>query len=158
MFLEYLLFITSAQIILATSSSFYMRDGRKVSTHFNTPALRFLSNYFVSSICLLVTGQILLFWVVPWVSFVWDSIEMRFLYPTSMQSCIWIYYYGILNSLFLAVCSVSIRPLCVLELVQNLMAHAQKPDFVFRLHGRVHLIGGGVSSVDCWQPRCAHQR
>ena len=26
-----------------------------------------------------------------------------------------------------------------LELVRNLMAHAQKPDFVFRLNGRVHL-------------------
>ena len=27
----------------------------------------------------------------------------------------------------------------VLELVRNLMAHAQKPHFVFRLNGRVHL-------------------
>ena len=27
----------------------------------------------------------------------------------------------------------------VLELLRNLMAHAQKPDFVFRLNGRVHL-------------------
>ena len=26
----------------------------------------------------------------------------------------------------------------VVELVRNLMAHAQKPDFVFRLNGRVH--------------------
>ena len=26
-----------------------------------------------------------------------------------------------------------------IDLVQNLMAHAQKPDFVFRLNGRVHL-------------------
>jgi hypothetical protein len=38
------------------------------------------------------------------------------------------------------------------------MAHAQKPDFVFRLNGRVHLNRqGGVSSVDYWQARCAHQ-
>ena len=29
--------------------------------------------------------------------------------------------------------------LLLLELVRNLMAHAQKPDFVFRLNGRVHL-------------------
>ena len=37
------------------------------------------------------------------------------------------------------------------------MAHAQKPDFVFRRNGRVHLNRppGGVSSVDYWQPRCA---
>ena len=36
------------------------------------------------------------------------------------------------------------------------MAHGQKPDFVFRRNGRVHLNRrGGVSSVDCWQPRCA---
>jgi len=32
------------------------------------------------------------------------------------------------------------------------MAHAQKPDFVFRRKGR------GVISVDYWQPRCAHPR
>jgi len=38
------------------------------------------------------------------------------------------------------------------------MAHAQKPDFVFRQNGRVHLNQRGVSSVDYWQPRCAHQR
>jgi len=30
------------------------------------------------------------------------------------------------------------------------MAHAQKPDFVFRRNGRVHLNGGGVSSADYW--------
>jgi len=36
------------------------------------------------------------------------------------------------------------------------MAHAQKPDFVFRRNGRVHLKRqGGVSSVDYWQPRSA---
>jgi len=38
------------------------------------------------------------------------------------------------------------------------MAHAQKPDFVFRRNGRVHLNRGGVSSADYCQPRCAHQR
>ena len=40
----------------------------------------------------------------------------------------------------------------------NVMAHTQKPDFVFRRNGQVHLNqpgGRGVSSVDCWQPRCA---
>jgi len=41
----------------------------------------------------------------------------------------------------------------------NVMAHAQKPDFVFRRNGRVHLNRpGGVSPVEFWQPRCAHQR
>jgi len=36
------------------------------------------------------------------------------------------------------------------------MTHAQKPDFVFRRNGRIHLNRpGGVSSVDYWQPRCA---
>jgi len=38
------------------------------------------------------------------------------------------------------------------------MAHAQKPDFVFRRNGQVHLNRwGGVSSVDYWQASCAHQ-
>ena len=27
----------------------------------------------------------------------------------------------------------------LVELVRNLMAHAQKPDFIFHLNGRVHL-------------------
>ena len=41
----------------------------------------------------------------------------------------------------------------------NVMAHAQKPDFVFQRNGRAHLNRqGGVSSVDYRQPRCAHQR
>jgi hypothetical protein len=48
------------------------------------------------------------------------------------------------------------------DCVWNVMAHAQKPDFFFRRHGPVHLNRGGggrgVSSVDYWQPRCAHQR
>ena len=41
--------------------------------------------------------------------------------------------------------------------VWNVMAHAQKPDFVFRPKGRVHLNRpGGISSVDYWQPEvCA---
>ena len=49
-----------------------------------------------------------------------------------------------------------------LEHVWNVMAHAQKPDLFFQRNGRVHLNwtgrGGGVSSVDYWQPNCAHQR
>ena len=45
------------------------------------------------------------------------------------------------------------------EHVWNVMAHAQKPDLVFQRNGRVHLNWRmGVSSVDCWQPRCAHQQ
>jgi hypothetical protein len=66
--------------------------------------------------CPLVTCQILLFWIVLWVSFVRNSFKKHFRYPTSMQSRIWIYYCGILNSLFHVVCSVSIRLLCVLPL------------------------------------------
>ena len=50
-------------------------------------------------------------------------------------------------------------PKRVVDCVWNVMAHAQKPDFVFRRNGRAHLNRpGGVSSVDYWQPRCAHQR
>jgi len=38
------------------------------------------------------------------------------------------------------------------------IAHAQKPDFVFRRNERVHLNRrGGVSSVDYWQASCGHQ-
>ena len=46
----------------------------------------------------------------------------------------------------------------VVNCVWNVMAHAQKSDFVFRRNGRVHLNRRGVSSVDYWQPRYAHQR
>jgi len=42
--------------------------------------------------------------------------------------------------------------------VWNVMAHAQKPDFVFRWNRRVHLNRQGHSSVDYWQLRCAHQQ
>jgi len=37
----------------------------------------------------------------------------------------------------------------VLDCVRNVMAHAQKPDFVFRRNGRVHLIrqGGQFSRI-----------
>jgi len=39
------------------------------------------------------------------------------------------------------------------------MAHAQKPDFVFRRNGPSPFkSAGGVSSVDYWQPMCEHQR
>jgi len=39
------------------------------------------------------------------------------------------------------------------------MAHTQKPDFIFRRNKQVHLnLRRGVSSVDYWQLRCAHQR
>jgi len=38
------------------------------------------------------------------------------------------------------------------------MAHLQKPDFVFRHNGLVHLNRqGAVSSVDYWQASCTHQ-
>jgi hypothetical protein len=47
----------------------------------------------------------------------------------------------------------------LVDRVWNVTAHAQKPDFVFRRNGRVHLNRRGASgSVDYWQPRCAHQR
>ena len=45
-----------------------------------------------------------------------------------------------------------------LEASWNVMAHAQKTDFVFGETDESISIGGGVSSVDYWQPRCAHQR
>ena len=55
-------------------------------------------------------------------------------------------------------CSVC-WPLWFAEASWNVMAHAQIPDFVFRRNGRIHLNRpGDVSSVDYWQPRCAHQR
>jgi len=56
----------------------------------------------------------------------------------------------------------------LVDCILNVMAHAQKTVFVFRRNGLVHLnrrgrefsrlLGGDVSSVDYWQPRCAHQR
>ena len=46
-------------------------------------------------------------------------------------------------------------PARLVEASWNVMAHAQKPDFVFRRIDESIYIGGGVSSVDCWQPRCA---
>jgi hypothetical protein len=45
------------------------------------------------------------------------------------------------------------------DCVWSVMVHAQKPDFILRWNGRVSpKEGGGVSSVDYWQPRCAHLR
>jgi len=41
--------------------------------------------------------------------------------------------------------------LSMVDCAWNVMAHAQKPDFIFQ---RDRL----VSSVDYWQPRCAHQQ
>ena len=44
------------------------------------------------------------------------------------------------------------------DCVWNVTAHAQKPDFVFRAKRKSPFKsagGRGVSSVDCWQPRCA---
>jgi len=56
-----------------------------------------------------------------------------------------------------ALCSLVVG--AQVDCVWNVMAHALKPDFVFRRNGRVHLnLPGGVSSVNYWQPRCAHQR
>ena len=53
----------------------------------------------------------------------------------------------------------------LVDCIGNVMAHAQKPDFVFQRNGIFHLnrqgLGGGVggvSSVDCWQPSYADQR
>jgi len=50
----------------------------------------------------------------------------------------------------------------VVDCVWNMMAHAQKPDFVFRRNGQVHLNrpggGGGVGSVDDWRPGRANPR
>ena len=41
----------------------------------------------------------------------------------------------------------------------NSQRHAQKPDLVFRAKGTSPFkSAGGVSSVDYWQPTCAHQR
>jgi len=43
-----------------------------------------------------------------------------------------------------------------LEAIWNVMAHAQKPDFVFHAKQTSPFNRSvGVSSVDCWQPRCA---
>jgi len=41
--------------------------------------------------------------------------------------------------------NVQAQPCFILDCVWNVMAHAQKPDFVFRRNGRVHLIGRGAS-------------
>jgi len=47
----------------------------------------------------------------------------------------------------------------LVDCVRSVMAQTQKPDFVFRRNGRVHLNRPvDVSSVDYWQSRCAHQR
>jgi len=55
-------------------------------------------------------------------------------------------------------CVCSLQPVSS-RLRLGVTAHAQKPDFVFRRNGRVHLNRPvGVSSVDCWHPRCADQR
>jgi len=38
------------------------------------------------------------------------------------------------------------------------MAHAHKPDFVFRRKGRVYLNQGGRQFTGYRQPSCVHQR
>ena len=38
----------------------------------------------------------------------------------------------------------------MVDCVWNVMAHAQKPDFVYRRKGESIYIGVGVSSVDYW--------
>jgi hypothetical protein len=44
----------------------------------------------------------------------------------------------------------------VVDCVWNVMAHAQKPEFVLQRNRWAHLNrSGGVTSVNCWQPRCA---
>ena len=52
-------------------------------------------------------------------------------------------------------CSTVVWKLPVLGCVWNVMARVQKPEFVFRRNGRVHLNRRGRHSFDCWQPRCA---
>jgi len=77
----------------------------------------------------------------------------------------------ILNYRFLSNCSwifvlltlsyrLQLHSLSYVEHVWNVMAHAQKPNFIFQRNWRVHLKwrGGGVNSVDYWQPRGAHQQ
>ena len=50
-------------------------------------------------------------------------------------------------------------PTVLVDCVWNVMAHGQKLDFVSQRNGRVHLSRPvGVSSVDYWQLRCAHQQ
>ena len=47
----------------------------------------------------------------------------------------------------------------IVDFVWNVMAHTQKPDFVFRAKRTSPFkSAGGVSSVDYCQPRCARQR
>ena len=71
----------------------------------------------------------------------------------------WIERVTVLFALVLVFTLQCVVPTILVECVWNVMAHAQKPDFVFWRKGRVHLNQPvGVSSVDYWQPRRAHQR
>jgi len=58
-----------------------------------------------------------------------------------------------------SVCLLQLAGVFIAVESRNVMAHAQKPDFVFRAK-RTSLFKSarGVSSVDYSQPRCAHQR
>ena len=63
--------------------------------------------------------------------------------------CLWTNIYTLTNTCYIGHYFI--------DCAWNVMAHAEITDFVFRRNGQVHLNrpGGGVSSVDCWQPRCA---
>jgi hypothetical protein len=71
----------------------------------------------------------------------------------------------LLNTQIMRTVGISATKGSRVDCVWNVMVHAQKPDFVFRRNGRVHLNRRGrqfrlwsmVSSVDYWQASCAHQ-
>jgi len=142
-----------------------------------------LENSFLNRILLRVTSCCTDISVSPLLSF-----------PLHSCLCYFIQWKSLLR--FAGVCWLhNCARIGVVDRVWNVMAQAQKPDFVFRRNGRVssvHPTTGsrgvrisgsnagytmfrgsvkgtgyplhlsrrevGVSSVDCWQLRCAHQR
>jgi len=86
-------------------------------------------------------------------------IKFSFIWNTRAYCCV----YKCRNCCNLLSFAKSSGTFTAVDCVWNVMAHAQKPDFVFRRKGWGHLNRrdwggrGGVSSVDCWQPSCAHQ-
>ena len=75
------------------------------------------------------------------------------LIPTPCTTRLIIHSRWTVNSNYRPARSVS---MFVVDCVWNVMAQAQKPDFVFRRNGRVHLNRRGLQFRR--QPRCAHQR